>query len=438
MISSKHNIDTLLVNTFISENNFDESINNSLLEWYGALDEREHQSTRDKAIQFLSLLSYEALSVIDYPADERRNLIGIFEPLERLLRTANSLKDFGHDDPENIRDHLSHTVRMVLFTNYLLFQYKLGDKSKIIRQLFIVAIYHDIAYPLEKLKRVAKKLGDATFKQLLNSSGKIDIELNNPDDLLEMLNYFGEIVSRLEAKRTSLDKTKNKKNTKTNFHNTEDEISRLDISIYKIKHIYTEIISPAIAGQGLFDSSHSISSVVLFLMPIIKHWKGSDTYQALNFDTIIDICLAMAYHDRKNDPYKLKCKSPKILGIMRICDELQEWGREDDAYVKDVIIEKDQATIISIRMIMGDRNRNDTCKPEVAISNKIKGILPVLSDGIIKVKFQFPRCFKDKKCLKKEIEEKGTKSSQFSISGNYESNDIELVFKDLKAHINFN
>ena len=418
MIRTKHNIDTRLVNFFISGNNFDESINNALIEWYGALDDKDHQKTRDKAIRFLSELSNEVLSVIDYPTNERKNLIGIFEPLERLLRTAISLKDFGPEEPENVRDHLSHTVRIVLFTNFLLTQHKLGNKSKLIKQLFIAAIFHDIAYPLEKLKKVAKKLGDATFKHLLNSSGKIEIELDNPDDLLEMLNFFGEFVNKLEDKKIDLIAKKRILKTESSIQSVENELKKLKLSIYKVQHIYKEIISPAIAGQGLFHSSHSISSIVLFLRPIIKHWRDSDTYQALNFDTIADICLAMTYHDRKNNPKKLKCEIPEILKIIRISDELQEWDRENGSFFKDVIIQNDPSHILSLKIIMKDKSEKDLCKPELVIPHKIKGILPVIPNGSIKLSFEFPRMFGDKQILRDNLKDEGIFPLHYKILGN--------------------
>jgi hypothetical protein len=437
MIRSKHNIDTKLVNFFISENNFEELINTSLIEWYGALDDKDHQNTRNKAIRFLSALSNEVLSVIDYPSDERKNLIGIFEPLERLLRTAISLKDFGPEEPEKIRDHLSHTVRIVLFANYLLSQYKLGNKSNLIKQLFVAAIFHDIAYPLEKLKKVAKKLGDATFKELLNSSGKIDIELDNPDDLLEMLNFFGELVNKLDYKRKELEATKKRIYDNETNENIKKEFIKLKNLKYKLIHIYKEIVCPAIAGQGLFDSSHSISSIVLFLRPIIKHWKDSDTYQALNFETIADICLAMAYHDRNNNPRNFNIEIPNILRIMRIADELQEWDREFDSYIKDVEIENDPSQVLSIKITMKNKDKKDICRPEMVIPHKIKGILPVVQNGSIKVKFEFPEVFEDKIKLIENLKIEGINSRKYVITGCKKSSHIELIFNNLPARIDF-
>lgn len=434
MIRTKHNIDTELVNFFISKKDYDSCINMALLEWYGSLDDKEHEKTREKAIFFLASLSKEVLNVIDYPTEEREKLVGIFEPLEKLLRIAISLKDFENGKAETIRDHLSHTVRNVIFTNYLLSQYRLNSISSLRNQIFIASIFHDLAYPIEKIKKVAKKLGDATFRQLLNSAGKVEIELNNSDDLLQMLNFFGEIRDNLiEKKNKYIDQRK--------------PIEKIELSIAKIEHIYKFIINPAIASQGLFDSSHSISSVVLFLRPIIKYWKDSKAYYDINFDTISDICLSMAYHDRKNDPNEISFEIPEILKIMRITDELQEWDRERLTYIEDVKLVTDTSSVLSLKIIMKDKNINDKCRPEKVIPDKIIGILPVIKNECIKVYFTFPRKYndsydgvdkrKDINSIKGLLKSQGIKYPLLKITGSKESDEIEIIFKNTKAEINF-
>jgi hypothetical protein len=348
---------------------------------------------------FLNNISHEVLNEINYPIRERKELIKSFEPLELLLRTALSLKTYG-DKSINVRDHLSHTVRNVLFTNYLLGKFTLDDNSSTRRKLFIAAIFHDIAYPIEKLKKIAKKLGDATFKELLNSKGHIEIELDNPDDLLEMLHYLGNItIIQLQEKIKKAKDNLQLKLPKEDKDNLEVSLQIDEQTLQKLQHVYTEIVSKAIAGIGLFDASHSISSVVLFLRPILKYWKHSGPYQEINLGPIVDICLAMTYHDRNNliqNIDRSKFKVPLILRLMRISDELQEWDRENNSFIEDVKILYDPVTLISLEIKLKNKGllTEDKCLPELFLPDKIEGILPALEkDEVIKLMFFFPEKF---------------------------------------------
>ena len=438
MIRRKLNIDTKLVNYFISEKEFSNEINESLIDWYGSLGNKDHQQTRNNAIIFLKKFAFEVLGEINYPGDERKDIIEIFEPLELLLRTAFSLKDFGEENSESIRDHLSHTVRDILFANYLSNKYNPENITNKKRLLFIAAIFHDTAYPIEKLKKVAKKLGDAAFKRLLNSTGKIEIALNNPDDLLDVLDYFGTFLSKLDHKIELLLEQKNlaqneEKNKKI-FKRLENEINEKELIKRKVTHIYVEIVCKAIAGKGLFDASHAISSVVLFLRPIIKHWRNSETYQDLNFQKIADVCLAMSYHDRKKDPKLLPFQIPDILKIMRITDELQEWDRESYSFIDDVRLCNDVSAVVSVEYKMKNRSVEEQCKGEITITDKILGILPLVNEEMIKLSFTFPN-----DCLKSRIithlKNHDILNSNFSFIGKLKGKSIKLIFKNSNVEV---
>lgn len=415
MIRSKHNIDTQLVNTFITKGHFDDRINEILLDWLGALGDKNHQVTRDKAIIFLQELADIVLSSVDYPNKERAQLINVFEPLELLLRTALALKN-TEQKAHNVRDHLSHTVRNVLFTNYLLEKYRPVNNSILRTQLIIAAIFHDIAYPIEKLKKVANKIVSSSFQELLSSKGNIEIELDKPDDLLELLDFVRLTLLELE-KRTK--ETSDKK-----------EIQRLEITTKKVVHIYKEIICKAIAGKGLFDASHSISSVVLFLLPIVKYWKNSKMYQEMNLDKISDICLAMTYHDRDNLIENVTdFPVPLILRIMRISDELQEWDRESNSYIKDVHLLANSSAILSLYMIMKDKSDEDRCIPELFIPDKVRGLLPAVEEEeTIRLIIEFPDQIKKKDLQKKIIEKK--LDSYCLFENDNEGKIIELLFNN--------
>lgn len=169
----------------------------------------------------------------------------------------------------------------------------------------------------------------------------------------------------------------NEEKNKKIFKRLENEINEKELIKRKVTHIYVEIVCKAIAGKGLFDASHAISSVVLFLRPIIKHWRNSETYQDLNFQKIADVCLAMSYHDRKKDPKLLPFQIPDILKIMRITDELQEWDRESYSFIDDVRLCNDVSAVVSVEYKMKNRSVEEQCKGEITITDKILGILPL-------------------------------------------------------------
>lgn len=432
MIRSKHDIDTKLVNFFVTERHFDDEINESLLNWYSSLGDKDHQSTRNLAIDFLKKISLKVLNEIDYPLRERERLISTFEPLEALLRTALALKT-QDSKSNNVRDHLSHTIRNVLFTNYLLKRYYPENNSSLRLQVIIAAIFHDIAYPLEKIKKVASKLGSATFKDLLNSKGKIEIELNNPDDLLEILNYIGLLKNRLDNDINKINKEVTLSSSNEEIYN---EKIKIEYTLNKLEHVYTEIICKAIAGIGLFDASHSISSVVMFLRPIIMYWKESKEYHEMNLDSILDICLAMTYHDRENLIEKIDFEVPLIVRIMRISDELQEWDRESNSYIKDVSIQNDTSSILSLKMLMKDKSIKDVCKPYLFIPDKIKGLFPIVNDGEkIKIDFEFPS-YIDINLLRQTINNKNLSSTcKIEIDETNKTKNVELVFENATVTI---
>lgn len=362
---SNHLIDEFLVLKFLEENSkTDEDILYHLIKWKSAIEYSMHEEARLHAINFLISLGDLSLDSIGYPEPQKRKIIEIFNPLETILKTTLSLKEKG-----KIRDHLNHTVRVVLFSNYIYGKLKRKNSSEILNKLNIAAIFHDIAYPIEKIKFTAHNFTNETFSHYLNSNAKLDIEISDPTNLLKLLDFVG------------------------NLNNYGDPKTK-----QRIIKLYTKIIVPAIASQGLFEAPHCLSSVVLFLRPLIanysemieQYWKG-------RINDICDISFAIANHDRKDlldNSESIDCIISKSL---RIADELQEWERDafDLSFIEKMeFVNNTQGNLLNIVFHLKDRTDGEMDKrkfiPEIYISDKIIGLFPTGSASTLIIDFYMP------------------------------------------------
>ena len=451
MIRERYDIDNELILNFLENNKFNYSIQKSLLDWYALLEEKDFKQNRDKAIEFIKGIAEDVLLEVEFSKADKDKLIGVFEPLETILRTAQSLNT---EKSINLRDHLSHTIRVILFANYLFKEYyKINEnEAKRKREIFIAAIFHDMAYPIEKIKAIGNNLSKGTFKELLNSSGKIEFSLDNPKDLLDLMDFWGSLPSMLEEEYGNENKL------------SQNDKKEKNDNINKVKHIYKEILTPAIAGQGLFNTKHNLSSVVLFLRPILKEWRDSKTYLRKKIETICDICLAIAYHDRSlpisnfnKDEYKSDI--PLAVKILRIADELQEWDRtrKKEAYTENVTFGKPSETF-SIHFIQkdsvikkGEGDKINECNPCFFIPDKIEGLLPIINGNSLLLKFHLPKpqkisSFKIKTKdadggeIENTIEDILKEKYEISVEdGNKDSKveSISLLFKDKEVNVSY-
>lgn len=417
MIRKKHNIDNDLIVFFLNNNKLNEETQKCLINWYGSLGEKEYQINRKYATSFLKMIAFESLKELDYPEKDRENLVDIFEPLELLLRTAISLKDSENinniKNSIKVRDHLSHTLRNLLLSNYILNLYKPHNNENLKRQINIAIIFHDIGYPFEKLKKVAKKLEKGALNDLLNSKGDIHIALSRPDDLLEMLDFFGELQNNSKINATTK---------------------------FKLEYLYREVISSTIAGKGLFDSPHNLSSVVLFLLPIFHSWKKSPNDSQLKHEKISDICLSMALHDRKQIiSDELKFEIPLITKIIRIADELQEWDRiqYNLSYTKDANFKDSISNILSVDFELKHINRKNKCIPAITLSDKILGISPFAGNEGIELNYMLPSQVNKTKFIKQLKKLMGENFIIYvsNVNGKNSGKNIKLFFYNNKAQI---
>ena len=434
MIREWHKIDNELVCYFI-DNNSDTYTNQILLDWYRLLGEKDFELGREKAREFIKVTAQKVLKSIDFPDQEIRKLIDVFNPLESILRSAMALHG-KEEDLLKVRDHLNHTVRNILLCHYLFrfFKPNRKDENKIKEHVTIAAIFHDIAYPVQKLKQTGKNLSDSTFKDMLSSTGEVDFILSKPDDLLDIMTFWANLSAKLEGLL---------QNNKTL---TQEEKKQQENVIKKIKHLYKEVITPAIAGQGLFNAQHYLSSVVLFLRPIIlSDLIKSDNYLERNFDSICDICLAIAYHDREMNfdnfnELEYETEIPLIARILRIADELQEWDRtrKQYMYLKDETINT-QSNLLIVNIEMTDNEMKNQelrkCKPEKFIPDKIIGLSPIIDSDTIEMIIKFPSTVNFQEFVSKIQDQKYKKYLKGNFDYKKEKSTIQLIFNKKKVQL---
>jgi len=346
-------IDETILTQFLRNNQVSTEISEALIGWHASLRGKAPELVRKKAKEFLNLVAEESLGELHLPQDKQKKLVEVFEPLEKIFRLAVSLRK-----NENVRDHLNHTIRNYLLSNYILLKYG-SEESKLSKNLAVASIFHDIAYPIEKFKMGTRNLAEEVFQEFFSSKGRMNFELGEASNLLEVLDIIG------------------------SFDNED------------MSFIYTEIVAPAIAGKGLFDAPHCLCSVILFLRPIILDWKNSETYWKTKTNEIADICKAMAFHDRKMYPKSLNNTQLSFtVKSLRMADEFQEWGRDEDpshSFVKSVKLNKTNPNeFIKLIFYLQDSSTME-CRPEVAISDKLIGLIPIVESERIILSFYLPR-----------------------------------------------
>lgn len=364
-----HSIDNYLVKQFLLKNpNISESIKSSLIDWHLALNRGDENDTREKALDFIKILTAKHIGLLNADPDFATEVIEIFDPLEKLLKIAISIKK-----NIRIRDHLNHTLRNVLFADYLIHIRNNEDiDENDIGKLALSTIFHDFAYPIQKIKDVAHNIIKGTLGTFLNSQGKISISIEDPDNLLTLLDYYGSLS----------------KNNDSFGLETKKGIDKL----YKL------ILFPAIAGKGLFEAPHCISSCVLLLNLVQKL-----TLTEHKLKNLLEICFAIAYHDRERNMNELESITTSIA-FLRIADELQEWDRDqiEFSFIDDVKVENESGLYLSFfmknRFIKGTI---ELCDPNITLKDKIIGIFPVRNHLPIILEFNFPIEFDKNTFLKK-------------------------------------
>lgn len=231
---------------------------NALFAWLQA--HNEVLKRRDAAKKLLQLIVKDNLTMILEDPETYYKILKIFSFLEEIFRMAASI-----ESPVAIHEHFDHTIRDLLLAIYIYFrikQHRIEDHD--IKRLLLATVFHDVAYPIEKLKHGARQID--MFSQLMKAEHKQEFIISEPEVLLNILHTIG---SR---------------------RNPDYE------------QVYKDLLCPAIASKGLYETRHNLTSVVLFLQPIIEKKASDDSFWEAKHDTIVSICRAIGYHDRKMFP----------------------------------------------------------------------------------------------------------------------------------------
>jgi hypothetical protein len=371
-----HDIDNELIKNFLIHiDNSDQKIKSDLIDWHLALNKGDDNDCAIKAKQLIKSFVEECFPIIGVTlSEDKQDLFDIYASLENILRIAVFLRE-----EQRIRDHLNHTIRNILFSTYLMDNIWNIKDARTRKKLILACAFHDIAYPIEKLKKVANQIINTTLGDLINSNGKIDINISDPDKLLELLDFVG-----------------------NNFC-IENSNILTDSLQSKIDTLYKNTIIPAIADKGIFETEHCRSSTVILLRYLIDYLDYGKKVIKNHIEDVLDICFAISYHDRFRVLKEMK-NIPDIVKILRVTDELQEWDRDslDYSYCKDVTLGDFKHNLLSFKMKDKDNGENRECDAFFTIKDKIRGIIGCLS--FLKIQFVFPDGRLDIKDLSDRLE----------------------------------
>src|SRR6266498_5100671 len=178
---NKSQPDTFLINEMSGKLPMHGIDNNKyLFEWFASLETGNESLCRHRAKDFLVNAAEKLAADLGVSDNRRQHLVKMFEPLDRLFVSAVSLGPKG----EHIREHLSHTIRNYLFSHFILSRLSKEQLEKNQKLLGLAAIFHDIAYPIEKFKKATHGFSDAFFRDYLDSEGKVDVELAETENFL--------------------------------------------------------------------------------------------------------------------------------------------------------------------------------------------------------------------------------------------------------------
>jgi hypothetical protein len=242
--------------------------------WIDRFDEGLDDKTFGTAI--VEWVSY-ALDDLSFSVEPAETLLGSYVHLEKLnnLHAEMAL--------QVLREHQQHVFRDLFLS--LALRKLLGTTSPPPTVLALAALLHDIAYPVEKFRTNVAGYAKAISEHYLETSIVPEISIHDADRFLRILDQFG----------------------------SSDQWSGL----------YSEVVYPSLAEQGLLDARHNLVGATIVLARFAVE-RLSLTPQLAG--KVAGVAAAIALHDRSLFPSK-QLPLSSTAALLRAADELQEWGR---------------------------------------------------------------------------------------------------------------
>jgi hypothetical protein len=237
--------------------------------------------------------------------------------------------------PDRYRDHVVHSFRVWIIGHGIL-KTCLGGKLKIAAEFddlikpkewesmwAIVALCHDIGYPLSHIEKVNNKAREALVNQGLMPEGDLRF------DFSEQMKMFNDTMIKIMASKTSKLPDNLQKKTKASSDKGKDkdkDKDRIYITHLQNKYYLKLLKSFDELEHGIVSSLLLSKSLVYFLESDFCHdaWSPLTEEDAKQFLIRREILRSIACHTCQ-DIYHLKFNTLSFL--LYIVDEIQCWGR---------------------------------------------------------------------------------------------------------------
>ncbi len=241
----------------------------------------------------------------------KQHLPGIANRLSNLERNLQDIQPYQ-------RDHICHTLLTFLLGFAIIINLKLEKKYRdFLFQWKLAGLLHDVGYPLEITDNLNK-----------------DFFSNYDKNVLNVKSEFSPIAGNYLRKYLKLYTCHSTQN-----RDTLDTI-RMRLSNWKLNIDPKKLFNDMIDGKK-FDcddkrTDHGITSAILVMKAIDKLYEQANPKQKVN-DTgwsfeniefhITNACSSIFIHNLNLKNLQWDFNSIPLATLLKLCDELQDWGR---------------------------------------------------------------------------------------------------------------
>ena len=314
----------------------------------------------------------------DKSEDKKPKAYGI-EDIKDYYKKYGEFERVLYGSSRYYRDHVIHVLRTwlsgigLLTKNKGKYLEKIAIKEKNVRlninnvekisMWTIIALTHDLGYPLEKAKDIISVTQNMLATFIANPDVSVDFAFHGVQNYMN--DYIVRLISskmeesKLPAHRDIVEKDKN------NEEQEKGKEKKYYVARLQSKYYFK-------FQKSLERNSHGILST-LIIYKLLTYFLESD--YSVNEDYYFDdeecrqfyirreILRAIASHTC-NEVYQMYMGSFSFL--LRICDDTQEWGRKNisELYVKS----KQKYELKDIGIVFGNSNQGNTCTVQEEIT----------------------------------------------------------------------